>query len=63
LPPSLEKSTRDTPPSPPNAMPRASVEAPARNVSPGLMLVMKDRGTIRLIGTNLTPVWPGLMLA
>src|SRR5208282_759027 len=63
LPPSLEKSTRDTPESPPNAMPRASVGAPARSLSPGFMLVMNDRGTIRLIGTTLKPVSPGLTLA
>src|ERR1700694_4816098 len=63
LPPSLEKSTRDTPVSPPNAMPRASVGAPAGRVSPALMLVMNDRGTMRLIGTSSTPVCPGVMLA
>ena len=56
LPPSLEKSTRDTPVSPPNAMPRASVEAPTCSVSPALIFVMKDRGTIRLIGTDLLRV-------
>src|SRR5271166_6113238 len=63
LPPSLEKSTRDTPVSPPNAMPRARVGAPAGTVSPALMLVMKERGTMRLIGTDLKPVSPGLTLA
>ena len=63
LPPSLEKSTRATPESPPNAMPRASVASPARSVSPDLIFVMEDRGTIRVIGTILTPVSPGLMLA
>ena len=48
---------------PPNATPRASVDAPAGTDAPALMLVMKDRGTIRLIGTIFTPVWPGVTLA
>jgi hypothetical protein len=63
LPPSLVKSTRDTQRSPPKAMPRASLEAPRVNVSPALMLVINERGTIRLIGTDLNPVSPGLTLA
>src|ERR1700687_87239 len=63
LPPSLEKSTRDTPVSPPNAIPRASDGAPACRVSPALMLVIRERGTIRLIGTDLKPVCPGCTLA
>jgi hypothetical protein len=56
LPPSLEKSTRETPVSPPKAIPRASVGSPACNVSPSLMFVMKERGGIRLIGTDLNSV-------
>src|SRR5580704_9226248 len=56
LPPSLEKSTRETPESPPKAIPRARVGTPACNVSPSLMLVMKERGGIRLIGTDLNSV-------
>ena len=54
---------RQSPSEPPNAMPRASVEAPACSVSPASMFVMKDRGTMRVIGTMLMPVCPGLMLA
>ena len=41
---------------------RVSGRRPAA-LSPGLMLVMKERGTMRLIGTDLTPVCPGWMLA
>src|SRR4029077_15414039 len=63
LPPSLEKSTRATPLSPPKAMPRASVGAPSISASPALILVINERGTIRLIGTDLNPVSPGLTLA
>jgi hypothetical protein len=44
-------------------MPRTSVETPALNVSPALMLVMKERGTIRLIGIDLKPVCPGWTFA
>src|SRR6266436_526599 len=63
LPPSLEKSTRDTPQSPPKAIPRAAAGAPTRSLSPALMFVMNDRGTIRLIGTEAKPLSPGVMLA
>src|ERR1700730_838463 len=63
LPPSLDRSARATPVLPPKAMPRTSVGAPACTVAPDLMFVMKERGTIRLIGTILTPVSPGLMSA
>src|SRR5579875_998403 len=63
LPPSRETSTRETPVSPPNAMPRTRVDAPVCTVSPGLRFVMNDRGTMRLIGTLLKSVSPGLMLA
>src|SRR4029453_5192252 len=44
-------------------LPLARVSAPACSASPGLMLVMKERGTIRLSGTDLKPVCPGCTLA
>ena len=59
LPPALATVTREIDPRHPRvateaAIPRASVRAPACRISPALMLVMKERGTSRLIGTNLT---------
>src|SRR5438132_4654490 len=63
FPPSPEKSTRATPLSPPKAMPRTRVGAPASNLSPALMLVIKERGTILVIGTDLKPVSPGCTFA
>jgi len=48
------------PQSPPKAMPRAEAGVAAGTVSPLRMLVMNDRGTLRVTGTSLNPVSPGL---
>src|SRR6202163_5171089 len=60
LPPSIDRSTRATPQSPPKAIPRAEAGVPAGTLSPSRMLVMNDRGALRVTGTILNPVSPGL---
>ena len=62
-PPSADRSTAYTPVAPPMAMPRSGSGAPAFTVSPSWTAVKKARGTMRLIGTVLNPVSPGLTLA
>src|ERR1700741_3806400 len=52
-PPSGEISTDFTPASPPKAIPRRVIGAPAATWSPDFTFVKNERGTIRLIGTNL----------
>src|SRR6266850_599712 len=59
LPPSIDRSTRATPQSPPKAMPRAEAGVPAGTLSPLPMLVMNDRGALQVTGTILNPVSPG----
>src|ERR1700716_3269672 len=59
-PPSIDRSTRATLQSPPKAMPRAEDGVPAGTLSPSRMLVMNDRGTLRVTGTILNPVSPDL---
>src|SRR4030088_171638 len=58
LPPSIDRSTQATPQSPPKAMPRAEAGVPAGTLSPSRMLVMNDRGALRVTGTILNPVSP-----
>jgi hypothetical protein len=41
-------------------MPRAEAGIPAGTLSPLRMLVMNDRGALRVTGTILNPVSPGL---
>src|ERR1700716_3961789 len=60
LPSSIDRSTRATPQSPPKAMPRTEAGVPAGTLSPLRMLVMNDRGALRVTGTILNPVSPGL---
>src|SRR6516162_480672 len=62
-PPSVDTSTRDTPLSPPNAIPRTGTGAPGLTVVALLTLVKKERGTRRVTGTVLNPVSPGFTLA
>ncbi len=62
-PPSVDTSTALTPRSPPSAMPRSGAGAPALTVAPFARPVNQLRGTMRLIGTVLKPVSPGLTLA
>src|SRR6516165_9098137 len=62
-PPSVDSSTRDTPLSPPNAIPLTGTGAPGLTIVSSLTLVKNERGTIRVTGTVLNPVSPGFTLA
>src|SRR6516164_11556051 len=62
-PPSVESSTRDTPLSPPNAIPLTCTGAPGLTIVPSETLVKNERGTMRVTGTVLNPVSPGFTLA
>src|SRR5258708_13621131 len=62
LPPSTETSTLATPVSPPNAIPRARVGAPAGTTAPAPRVGTKERGTMALIGHVLNARSPALPL-
>src|SRR6516162_6158444 len=63
FPPSADSSTRDTPLSPPNAIPLTGTVAPGLTIVASETLVKKERGTMRVTGTVLNPVSPGFTLA
>jgi hypothetical protein len=62
-PSSADSSTRDTPPSPPNAIPLTGTTAPGLTMVASVTLVKNERGTSRVTGTVLNPVAPGFTLA
>src|SRR6516162_10658539 len=62
-PPSVDSSTRDTPLSPPNAIPLIGTGAPGLTIVSSATLVKNERGTMRLTGTVLHSVSPGFTLA